>query len=365
MFGHSLKKEVLQLRQQLDACQAEHKHEVESLKKELINLRKGNERQALEHEQLEKISKVNQRGSAMLNVIRDGLANDAETLCIENKALKVLNEVFLQTHAAVSQLDTRAKKISKQAEKSAKSARTLEVTAQSIGKLIGSIQEVSDQTNLLALNASIEAARAGEYGHGFAVVADEVRQLASKAGQASGEIEKLITTIIEQIADIRELVDASQASANDVSSSSIQIGSAVNQVVNGSNHMQSVISSTTTSAFLNTVKLDHAVWKAGIYQRISEGRFDESAGSHTACRLGRWYFEGYGARKYQNLRSFKDLNPPHKAVHEYGNQALEAGARGDMETLVAALKAMEDAGHQVVTFIDNLQAELAELPQKK
>ncbi len=46
-------------------------------------------------------------------------------------------------------------------------------------------------------------------------------------------------------------------------------------------------------------------------------------------------------------------------MHEYGNQALEAGARGDMETLVAALEAMEDAGHQVVTFIDKLQKQLA------
>ena len=123
--------------------------------------------------------------------------------------------------------------------------------------------------------------------------------------------------------------------------------------------MQMVIHETTTNAFLNTVKLDHAVWNAGIYQRISEGRFNECAGDHTACRLGKWYFEGYGAKNYKQLNSFRDLNSPHKAVHEYGNQALEAGARGDMETLVAALEAMEDAGHQVVTYIDRLQEELA------
>lgn len=358
-FGHALKNENLQLRQQLEATQSQHKQEVQQLQQEIKRLREDIHTKASHCDQVERIQQVNQRGSAMLNAVRDGLARDTDVLRGERKALKLLDEIFNQTRTAVEQLDRRAKAISQQAEQSSSGARTLEVTAQSIGKLIGSIQEISDQTNLLALNAAIEAARAGEHGRGFAVVADEVRQLAGKASSASGEIEKLIAEIIRQIESIRHLVDISQASAEDVSSSSIQISSTVDQVINSSDHMQSVIHSTTTNAFLNTVKLDHAVWKAGIYQRISEGRFDESAGDHTACRLGKWYFEGYGAKNYQQLSSFKDLNSPHKAVHEYGNQALEAGARGDMETLVAALEAMEDAGHQVVTFIDQLQEELA------
>ncbi len=67
--------------------------------------------------------------------------------------------------------------------------------AQSIGEIIGVINDIADQTNLLALNAAIEAARAGDAGRGFAVVADEVRKLAEKTMAATTDVAKAVTSI--------------------------------------------------------------------------------------------------------------------------------------------------------------------------
>ncbi len=95
------------------------------------------------------------------------------------KVAAVIEQVSITVKATVSQVNV------------------LQDHVQQIGDILSVIRSISDQTNLLALNAAIEAARAGEVGRGFAVVADEVRLLAQRTGDATGDIEKMISQLQE------------------------------------------------------------------------------------------------------------------------------------------------------------------------
>lgn len=174
----------------------------------------------------------------MLKTIQQDMVEGAKSMAYENQELQKLDEMFEQTHQALARLDDRSVKISEQASQSAESVRILDHTAGSISNLLTTIQEISDQTNLLALNAAIEAARAGEAGRGFAVVADEVRTL---AGKASDKIDSLVKQVLTQVNEIKTSIDENQVCAEEVSASSAQISTIVNEVVKKSENMQHVI----------------------------------------------------------------------------------------------------------------------------
>ncbi|MBF0226452.1 MAG: methyl-accepting chemotaxis protein [Desulfobacterales bacterium] len=102
-----------------------------------------------------------------------------------------INEIASNSEKAKDITEDAVNKVNKASE----NINNLGTSADDIGKVTETINDISDQTNLLALNATIEAARAGDTGKGFAVVAGEIKDLAKQTADATNDIKIKINSI--------------------------------------------------------------------------------------------------------------------------------------------------------------------------
>ncbi|WP_081825936.1 methyl-accepting chemotaxis protein [Succinivibrio dextrinosolvens] len=155
------------------------------------------------------------------------------------------------TTVGINRVEETMNMLNQQVEKSKKDAilvQQLAETAQKIGTITLTIDDIASQTNLLALNAAIEAARAGEAGKGFAVVADEVRALSSRTSKSTQEITKMVMQVQ---ADAKVANDAMQQSAAVMDQISVETGkmhSVLSEVTDKVREVNSQINQIATAA---------------------------------------------------------------------------------------------------------------------
>lgn len=372
MFGSSLAPQLQEMFMFVSSkTYLASQNQCEALLKEIELLKADNQAITIENEQLH--AQLNQQSSDeeqqfnasllhstiecinQIESIRQTVLASYTTIDEESKVSYQISELLETSSKSLQQIIQEMDQMTSKMGSMTQSISGLSTMADSINNFVITISKISDQTNLLALNAAIEAARAGEAGRGFSVVADEVRTLATNTNKSAQEVSELVKGIISKTSETVNSVSTIQDNNSQLSSNFEALNNDYGTIIDHCSSMKNTITNAAIRSFIQTVKLDHIVWKGEVYA-VANGTSNKSIddfSNHTMCRLGQWY-NSEEAQNFKQLSAFKQLEEPHKEVHRNGVEALVLIHSGEKTNAIKHINLMEAASERVMNLLDDI-----------
>ncbi|MFQ5644652.1 MAG: methyl-accepting chemotaxis protein [Thiogranum sp.] len=284
------------------------------------------------------------------------LSSLAESLAKEKKVAVEAAQVSVDARQGTEMMVANLGKVVDTVNDAVSNVEGLNARADAIGHIVNLITEISEQTNLLALNAAIEAARAGEHGRGFAVVAEEVRNLSKRTNEATQEIASQVAKIQEETSQTQDRMNTMAEQSEHLSAIGSSASSGMGAILGLSRQMEGVISAGALRSFVELAKTDHLVYKFNVYQVMMgvSGKSIDDFADHTRCRLGKWYYEGEGHSCFSRLDGYRELETPHRAVHQHALEALVQHLDGNIDAALHELEGMEQASMDVLRCLEQM-----------
>lgn len=321
------------------------------------------ERQALQtsHAELQLsrrlMAGLGQFGSSLTEL--KGSFNDLSELLGSRRsdALKTRDESG-QVRDGMATLVQRLDRAREQVVDSAGQMKALETETGSITSLVDVIEGVSEQTSLLALNASIEAARAGEHGRGFSVVATEVRNLASRASEATREIDEALHRIRNQTSAVSGVSTTNGEEMEKLAAEAEAARGRLVSLIDMADTSSTALGNAAVLAEIELANLEELEIKLTVYQVLAglSTQTADTLPTDAECRLGQWYYQGGGQAHYAGRMDFKAIEEPHRLVHVYAIEAVQAHHDNRPEDALQALEAMETNNLDVMSRLRRLVA---------
>lgn len=164
-------------------------------------------------------------------------------------------------------------------------------------------------------------------------------------------IENAISHVAEVAASTEEIT-ASMENVNEATIETSQIAFDIEKMVGDIKTKDT--SDLNDIEILETAKTDHLMWKLKVENMIKgmETLDLDDVVSHTACRLGQWYFQENNP--FKDEKAYIELNHPHKMVHESAINAVEAYNSGNLKKSRKYLKDLQYYSGIVINELNKL-----------